>query len=140
MRTNTLHYPVGTSLFFLLCPVIEPNIEQYMHVPTVFVACRVSSKLPGTYEYQVQHRKYYIRRRAAASFVFYCCSFLSFLRPTNLSFQKTENKRGFPLCGVETHPRLSVFSRSVPQQRKKRAFRTQHWTAATSPRLTGRGS
>ena len=58
-----------------------------------------------------------------------------------LSSQKTENKirQVFPFVVLKP-TQGSGFSRSVPQQRKKHAFRTQHRTAATNPRLTARGS
>ena len=61
----------------------------------------------------------------------------------NYGIWKAENKTGFPLCGVETHTRplaSLVLLQSLPGQRKKRAFRTQHLAAAASPRLTGHGS
>ena len=52
--------------------------------------------------------------------------------------RKEKRKQVFPFVVLKP-TQGSGFSRSVPQQRKKRDFRTQSLTAATSPRLTGHG-
>ena len=55
---------------------------------------------------------------------------------------ENRNKAGSPRCVETPHPALASLGlfHSRPGQRKKRAFRTQHFNAATIPRLTGDGS
>ena len=60
----------------------------------------------------------------------------------NYGIEKQKTNRFSPLWCWEAHKALAslVLFHSLPGQRKKRAFRTQHLTAVTTLRIPGHGS